>query len=82
MILRELFYHDRNTFEPQEDKSYDPSSDDSPINYSDTRKSRLTLRDINKARKAAELHQEESDKELIFVRQMYGIGANLDAAPV
>ena len=73
MILRELFYFDKQTIEPVEDKGYDATSDESIVNRDDTRKTRLTLRQINKARKASELHNEEKDKELVFVRQMYGI---------
>lgn len=79
MHLREFFYFDRETIEPVEDKSYDPSMDDSIMDRSDTRKTRLTLRQINKARKASEMHNEEKDKELFFVRQMYGIAANTEA---
>lgn len=75
MILRELFYFDKQTLEPVEDKSYDPTDDESVVNRDDTRKTRLTLRQINKARKASELHTEESEKELGFIRQMYGIAA-------
>ena len=79
MHLREFFYFDRETIEPVEDKGYDPSMDDSIMDRSDTRKTRLTLRQINKARKASEMHNEEKDKELFFVRQMYGIAANTEA---
>jgi len=79
MILRELFYYDKETFEPIEDDSYDERDDQSPLEYNDTRKTRLTLRQINKVRKAAELHTKEQDKELDFVRQMYGIAANAEA---
>jgi len=79
MILRELFYYDKETLEPVEDDRYDPRDDESPVEKSDTRKTRLTLRQINKTRKASELHTKEQDKELDFVRQMYGIAANADA---
>lgn len=79
MHLREFFYFDRETIEPVEDKSYDPSMDDSIMSKKDTRKTRLTLRQINKARKASELHNEEKEKELFFVRQMYGLAANAEA---
>jgi len=79
MILRELFYFDRDTLEPIEDKKYDPVDDKSIMQRDDTRKTRLTLRQINKARKASELHNTEKDKELQFVRQMYRIAANTDA---
>ncbi len=75
MILREFFYFDKNTIEPIEDKSYDATSDESIVNRDDVRKTRLTLRQINKARTAAELHNEEKEKELVFIRQMYGIQA-------
>ena len=75
MILRELFYFDKQTIEPIEDKSYDPTDDESIVKRDDTRKTRLTLRQINKARKASEVHAEEQEKELDFVRQMYGIQA-------
>ena len=79
MILRELFYFDKETLEPVEDKGYDPSFDDSIISKDDTRKTRLSLRQINKIRKASELHKEEQEKELHFVRQMYGIAAQAAA---
>ena len=79
MILRELFYFDKQTIEPIEDKSYDPTDDESIVKRDDTRKTRLTLKQINKARKASEFHQEEKDKELDFIRQMYGIQAQPEA---
>lgn len=80
MILRELFYFDRQTLEPMEDDRYDPSYDDSIVDLDDTRKTRLTLRQINRVRKAAELHTKEKANELDFVRQMYGIAAQAAAA--
>jgi hypothetical protein len=79
MILRELFYYDKETLEPIEDDRYEARDDDSPLEYNDTRKTRLTLRQINKVRKAAELHTKEQDKELDFVRQMYGVASNAEA---
>ena len=75
MILRELFYFDKETIDPIEDKRYDATDDRSIVNRDDTRKTRLTLRQINKARRSSELHQEEKQKELEFVRQMYGTQA-------
>ena len=72
MILRELFYFDKETLEPVEKKDYDPSYDDSIVSKDDTRKTRLSLKQINKARKAGEFHKDEQEKELVFVRQMYG----------
>jgi hypothetical protein len=82
MILRELFYFDRDTLEPIEDKSYDETSDQTPLDYDDTRKTRLTLKQINKIRKASEVHQEEKIKDLDFVRQMYGVEANAEVGGV
>tara|TARA_R110000851_G_scaffold76814_1_gene169023 strand:- start:3350 stop:3598 length:249 start_codon:yes stop_codon:yes gene_type:complete len=82
MILRELFYFDKETLEPVDDKRYDADLDQSPLDLDDTRKTKLTLRQINRARKASELHTEEQDKELLFVRQMYGIPANAEAGGV
>jgi len=82
MILRELFYYDKETLEPVEDNRYEPQYDDSIIDLDDTRKTRLTLRQINRARKASELHTNEKNEELDFVRQMYGIAAQAAAAGV
>lgn len=75
MILREIFYFDRQTMEPGENDRYDPVYDDSIVSMDDTRKTRLTLKQINRVRKSAELHVKEKEKELDFVRQMYGIAA-------
>lgn len=82
MILRELFYFDRETVEPVEDKRYEADHDDSPVDKKDTRKTRLTLRQINRIRKASELHTEEKRKELEFIKQMYGLAANAETGGV
>ena len=79
MILREIFYFDKETLQPVENDAYDPSFDDSIVSRDDTRKTRLTLRQINKMRKASEVHKKEQVKELDFIRQMYGIAANAEA---
>jgi hypothetical protein len=79
MILRELYYFDDTTMEPVEDNRYDPMDDKSIIKVDDERKSRLTLKDINKARKASDMHKEDAAKELNFVRQMYGLAAQAAA---
>jgi hypothetical protein len=75
MILRELYYFDKKTMEPVEDNRYDSQDDDSVVNLDDTRKTRLTLRDINKARRAEEMHRQEATKDLEHVRAMYGLAA-------
>lgn len=79
MILRELYYFDDKTMEPVEDNRYEPADDKSIIKVDDSRKSRLTLKDINKARKASDLHREDSAKDLNFIRQMYGLAAQAAA---
>lgn len=78
MILRELFYFDKETIDPIEDKGYDPKFDHTPMKSDDTRKTRLDLKSINRIRKASEIHSEEKEKELAFIRQMYGIAANAE----
>ena len=82
MILRELFYFDKETLEPVEDKTYEPENDTSPVKATDTRKTKLTLGQINRIRKASEVHQEEMQNELDFVRQMYGIASQAEACGV
>jgi len=79
MILRELFYFDPETVESVDDKRYDADSDDSPMAGNDTRKTRLSLKQIQKIRKSSELHKEEKLKELEFVKQMYGIASQQQA---
>jgi len=79
MILRELFYFDRQIMKPTEDDRYDSVYDDSIVSLNDVRKTRLSLRQINRVRKAAEIHTKEKEKELDFVRQMYGMVAQAQA---
>ena len=66
--------------EPTENDQYEPQYDQSIVDSDDTRKTRLTLRQINRARKAAEVHTKEQVKELDFVRQMYGLAAQAAVA--
>ena len=82
MILRELFYFDKENLEPVDDNRYEPQYDDSIVDLDDTRKTKLTLRQINRARKASELHTNEKAEELDFVRQMYGIAAQAEAGGI
>jgi hypothetical protein len=79
MILRELYYFDEKTMEPVEDNRYEPQDDTSIIKVDNSRKSRLSLKDINKARKASDVHTKDAAKELNFVRQMYGLAAQAAA---
>ena len=66
-------YFDREHSEPQEDNRYLSRNDLSILKSSDLRKSRLTLKDINAIRKAAEAHQKEEREELGLVRKMYAM---------
>ena len=75
MILRELYYFDKDTMEPVEDQTYEPHEDKSVVQVDDTRKSRLSLKDINKARKASDAHRDDAAKDLNYIRQMYGLAA-------
>lgn len=71
MILRELFYADKDMKSIANDLQYSPTHDDSTIKRKDTRKTRLTLRQINELRKASEAHILEQEKELELVQSMY-----------
>ena len=71
MILRELFYIDADTRRASNDLRYDPKRDNSVINNSDTRKTRLSLKQINELRKASEAHILEQEQELDFIHKMY-----------
>lgn len=71
MILRELFYFNRDTAESQQDDRYIASNDTSEMTDDDTRKTRLTLGQINELRKASDLHIKEHEAELEFISRMY-----------
>lgn len=53
------------------DLRYDGGRDSTALAKGDTRKTRLTLKQINELRKASEQHILEQEKELEFVEQMY-----------
>lgn len=72
MLLNEFFYFNEKNNDFANDRRYDAQRDDSVIKKSDTRKVRLTLRQINQLRMQSEAHEMERDSELGFVRQMYG----------
>lgn len=75
MILRELFYIDPETRRMSNDLRYEPSRDSTSVKRSDTRKTRLTLRQINELRKASEAHILEQETELDFIHKMYATPA-------
>ena len=80
MLLREIFYFDKNDVNTADHKMYDPVHDQSIIGTTDTRKTKFTLNQINRARKASEFHNNEQQKELEFVRNMYSIASTQPTA--
>ena len=71
MILRELFYIDPNTRRTANDLRYDADRDQTTMHRNDTRKTRLTLRQINELRKTSEAHILEQEGEIEFIHSMY-----------
>ena len=71
MILRELFYIDPDTRHIANDLRYSAERDTSVLHRSDTRTTRLTLRQINELRKSSEAHILEQERELQFINDMY-----------
>lgn len=72
MLLNEFFSFNNNTNDFAQDRRYDSSRDKSVLEKSDTRKVRLTLRQINQLRMQSEAHEFETKSELGFISQMYG----------
>ena len=62
----------------EQDKSYNPDDDISILDKADTRKTRLTLKDINEMRLASEDHDSQQKEEAKFVQKMYGASAQED----
>ena len=78
MLLKEFFnYNDTNDL--AQDRRYESSRDTSILKMSDTRKIRLTLRQINQLRMQSVAHEAEEQSELGFIQQMYATPA--EAAP-
>lgn len=75
MILRELFYIDPDTRDVANELRYDSDRDSTSMKRSDTRKTRLTLRQINELRKTSEAHYIEQENELGFINSMYATPA-------
>lgn len=72
MKLLEFFYFNDQQNEYVDDKRYDNSRDKEVLDQEDTRKVKLTLKQINQLRKQSEAHQFEQAAELQFIQQMYG----------
>lgn len=73
MLLREFMYFNRESDAPKEDNRYLSQNDTSVLKRSDLRKTRLTLKDINAIRKAAEAHQKEEREDSALIRKMYAM---------
>ena len=76
MKLLEFFTYTQDGFE--QDKNYEPENDISILDKEDTRKTRLTLKDINQMRLASEQHDAQQKEEAVFVQKMYGQPAQDD----
>jgi hypothetical protein len=72
MLLLEFLYFNDNNNDFAVDRRYDNAKDSSVVKKSDTRKLRLTLRQINQLRQQSEAHEFEEQSEQEFIRQMYG----------
>lgn len=65
MILNEMF-------KSYPEEMHDAEQDSSKISFKDTRKTRLTLAQINRLRKMNDMRALEHAKEMAMVKQMYG----------
>ena len=72
MLLKEFFYFDKQGEGFEDDKRYSAQRDISVVKPSDTRKTRLTLEQINNIRRTSEAREVEQAKELEFIQMMYG----------
>jgi len=72
MLLQEFFYFNKDGKNFEDDKRYDAERDISVVHADDTRKTRLTLSQINTIRRTAEARELEQVKELDFIKLMYG----------
>lgn len=64
-----------------QDDRYSADHDDSVVKRNDTRKIRLSLKQINRLRRAGDLHEIEHQKDIKFVSKMYAPPATDEAAP-
>lgn len=78
MLLNEFFYFNNENNDFAKDRRYSNANDKSVLDRNDTRKTRLTLRQINQIRMQTEAHEFEKESELSFIQQMYGTPAESD----
>jgi hypothetical protein len=72
MLLNEFIYFTKDEYGLNDIDRYDPLYDKSVIKIGDTRKSRLTLKMINRLRKAGEAREREQEEEMKMIKKMYG----------
>jgi len=72
MLLKEFFYFDQNGKNFEDDKRFDAQRDISVVKASDTRKTRLSLKQISDIRRTSEAREIEQAKEIGFIQTMYG----------
>jgi len=80
MLLNEFFYFDKNGKNFEDDKRYDSQRDISVVTTKDTRKTRLTLEQLNQIRRTSEAREIEQAKEIEFIQSMYGQPAQEQSA--
>jgi hypothetical protein len=71
MILRELFYFNKENQDINNDERYDSSKDTSVLKKDDTRKTRLTLKQLNQLRRASDQHYLEQERDVEVISKMY-----------
>ena len=72
MILRELFYFNKGDTElEQDDGRYDSEKDHNVMKQDDTRKIRLTLKQINQLRRASDQHYLDMERDSESISKMY-----------
>lgn len=71
MKLLEFFYFNDTVSDFVDDSRYDADKDKSVLKSNDTRKVRLTLKQINMLRKQSEAHEQEKQRDLSLIQQMY-----------
>ena len=71
MHLCEIF--DSETGTDQQDPMFSPDVDQSKLEMTDTRKTRLTLRRINKLRLMNDLRKVEMQQKLSKIKDQYGV---------
>jgi hypothetical protein len=71
MILRELFYFNRETADAEQDDRFMAYRDSDVLEVEDTRKTKLTLGQINELRRSSDQHIKETQAEMDFIARMY-----------